>query len=444
MDVERIPELLQVVPYSLDPDQPEHIWPRDWSSEQVRFIYGGIFLPWQNPAPALLTVASTLGEAGRGVLEIIGGRHPFHAVDTASFEPLVDRLAKLPRVSVSDLLPHSLLVERYRRAHVAVDVMMPNAERELAFPSRTIHYMWCGLPVIHASYSEVARHIQEYEAGWVVPHDDPQALREVVLCILDDPNEAARRGHNARRLVRDRFSWDRTIDALDRFVREPYIRVERVVRPPRPSMLAPARPQGYVIPVGQNGSDGRGAPGFEKPRMKRRGLASQVAARSAELLRALAPVKGSRARPVVVGGHKRFALPELIAGHSHGQRFMCPRPGLAGVRVAVNTFGRRNTSRLVLHLQTSPAARSDLYTLEVPTHTLKDGDMLAFRFPPMADSEGRWFYFVAESPDGVPGDAVSLWATTQGGPTPARRYEDGLPAGGLLVMELEFDGGEVL
>ncbi len=440
VDVERIPELLHVVPYSLDPDQPEHIWPRDWSSEQVRFIYGGIFLPWQNPAPALLTVASALEEAGRGVLEIIGGRHPFHAVDTASFGPLVDRLAKLPRVSVSDLLPHDRLVERYRRAHVAVDVMVPNAERELAFPSRTIHYMWCGLPVIHASYSEVARHIQEYEAGWVVSHDNPHALREVVLSILDDPNEAARRGHNAQRLVRDRFSWDRTIQALDRFVREPHIRGERAARPPRPSM--PVRPQGYVIPVGQNGKDGRWIPSPEKLRVKRQGIVSQVAARSAELLRSLAPVKGSRARPVLVGGQKRFALPELTAGHSHGQRFLCPHPGLSGIRVAVNTFGRRNTSRLVLHLRASPAARSDLYTLEVPAHTLRDGDMLAFRFPPMADSEGRWLYFVAESPDGVPGDAVSLWATTQAGPTPARRYEDGLPAGGFLVMELEFDKGE--
>ena len=37
--------------------------------------------------------------------------------------------------------------------------------------------------------------------------------------------------------------------------------------------------------------------------------------------------------------------------------------------------------------------------------------VLAFRFTPIPDSANRWFYFVAESPDGAPGDAITLWAT---------------------------------
>src|SRR5207244_13591450 len=96
-------------------------WPGDGHDTEVRFVYVGIFLPWQNPAPALLAVASTLEERGRGVLEVIGGKHPFHAVDTGSFGPLVDRLAAMPRVEMSGLLPHDRLVERSAHAHVAVD-----------------------------------------------------------------------------------------------------------------------------------------------------------------------------------------------------------------------------------------------------------------------------------------------------------------------------------
>ena len=47
---------------------------------------------------------------------------------------------------------------------------------------------------------------------------------------------------------------------------------------------------------------------------------------------------------------------------------------------------------------------------------------------------------MAESPDGAPGDAVSLWATPGAGDRRAQRYEDGLPSGGELVMSLEFNG----
>ena len=61
-------------------------------------------------------------------------------------------------------------------------------------------------------------------------------------------------------------------------------------------------------------------------------------------------------------------LAELIAGHSHGQRFFCPYDGLSGVRVQIGTFGRRNTCRLALHLRSNPGAGGDLRTLEVPTH----------------------------------------------------------------------------
>ena len=41
----------QVIPYSVDPDQPQHDWPDDWANTDVRLVYGGIFLPWQTPRP---------------------------------------------------------------------------------------------------------------------------------------------------------------------------------------------------------------------------------------------------------------------------------------------------------------------------------------------------------------------------------------------------------
>src|SRR5262249_1786478 len=162
---------------------------------------------------------------------------------------------------------------------------------------------------------------------------------------------------------------------------------------------------GYLL-KGTNGATL--PPKMRRVAERRRALPAQIAARSTALLKAIAPVSGTQGRPTLVAGQPRYLLPELIAGHSHGQRFLCPHNGLSGLRVAVGTSGRRNTSRLALHLRHSPGASSDLRTLEIPAYQIEGDGTLAFRFPPIERSANHWFYFVADSPDGAPGDAISL------------------------------------
>ena len=442
---EELESKLSVIPYSASPEQPEHIWPAN--GEPVRFVYGGIFLPWQNPAPALLTVAHVLDEQGTGALEVIGGPHPFYPVHTGLYGSLIRTLGESPRVTLSGLLPHDKLVERYRRAQVAVDVMQPNAERRLAFPSRTVHYLWCGLPVIHPSYSEVAQHIREYEAGWIVQHDDTEELRAVVIGILANPEEARRRGINAQRLAFERFNWEKTIGPLADFVRRP------TMRPARREAALHRRTEG--IPKDEarrrQGSDWQSG-GYliedtwnkslpEKlvaVQARRRKPLAQVNARSRDLVKTLLPSVTKRQ----VSGDGRsgaFPLPEIVVGRSHGQKFLASHNGLSGVRVRA-AVGRPSTSRLVLHLRSNPGASSDIVSVDIPTHRLRDGQSIALRFPPLEDSAGKWYYFSAESPDAVPGDAISLYALQSSAGLRAQRYEDGLPAPGALLMKLEYYG----
>ena len=452
VSAEELEARLSVIPYSLDPQLPEHDWPAEssgqWAVGSIKkpatnpqFIFGGIFLPWQDPGPALLTVGETLGEAGTGTLRVIGGKHPFYPIEMERFGPLLDKLAEMPRVEMSGLLPHDDLVEVYRHAQVAVDVFQPNPERELAFPSRTVHYLWCGLPVIHAAFSEVAEHILKYEAGWIVPHDSPQALREVVLSILSDPNEVQRRGENAQRLARECFAWDRAIEELDRFVRQPSMRAARSAgttdyQAPSAQLEKSKRPSARHTVLSL-------PPKLQKLQTKRRTLAAQLLARSASLVRELAPARGSRTRPRYTNGQKLYVLPELLAGHSQGYRFLCPAGGLSAVIVRVGTFGRRNTARLSLHLREHPASKQDLAHTEIATHNLKDGERVTLAFPRIEASAGKWFYFVAESPDGVPGDAITLLGSDRLEHLNGQRYEDGLPANGALLLDIEVDGGEL-
>ena len=225
---------IAAVPVSLSPDLPPHR-----AEGEVAFVYGGIYLPWQNPLVALGALVERLEAHGAGRLHFFGGAHPVLKLAAAEYETIERRIAASERVVSHGLVPHDRLLDEYRRAHVAFDVMARNPERELAFTTRTVEYLWCGLPVVYNDYAELARPIRDYEAGWTVDPLDRAAIAAVVDAILADPAEVERRSDNARRLARERLAWDRTIGPLDAFCRQPQKRRPRAsdlrelaVRPP--------------------------------------------------------------------------------------------------------------------------------------------------------------------------------------------------------------------
>lgn len=210
-------ESIAAIPVSLPPDAPEHHWP----SAEVNFVYGGMFLPWQDPTLGLTTLISVLESEGRGRLDFYGARHPQFDMDIGVFEDIETRLLTSPRVRVHGLRPRDELLDSYRQSYVALDLMRRNNERELAFTTRTVEYLWCGLPVVYHDYGELTPMIREYEAGWIADPEDATALESLLRGILDDPGEVKRRSANAQLLARERLNWERTIDPLDQFCQEP-------------------------------------------------------------------------------------------------------------------------------------------------------------------------------------------------------------------------------
>lgn len=212
-------EIIQTIPVSLSPELPEH-----QSQGEISFVYGGVFLPWQDPAVGLFTLVECLEHRGRGLLKFFGGKHPVVTVPTGKFEELRAQLHQSSRVQIQPMIPRDQLIQEYCRSHVAIDIMQRNAERELAFTTRTVEYLWCGLPVIYNDYAELAALIKEYHAGWTLDPGDQKSLRLVIEAMLDAPEEVAQRGRNAQQLVRECLTWDKTIAPLDAFCRNPYKR----------------------------------------------------------------------------------------------------------------------------------------------------------------------------------------------------------------------------
>ena len=89
------------------------------------------------------------------------------------------------------------------------------------FPSRiesfglsVVEAMAAGLPVIAARGGAVAENIEEDLTGRLVPVNDPDALTEAILSLLEDKQSAENRAKAAKTAVREKFSWEKTADRM--------------------------------------------------------------------------------------------------------------------------------------------------------------------------------------------------------------------------------------
>ena len=80
-------------------------------------------------------------------------------------------------------------------------------------PAKLFDAMALGVPAISTAVSDIPEVLEG--AGWVVPPNSPDALREAIRQRFRDPGEAARRAGVARQRCVERFSWDAMSAATD-------------------------------------------------------------------------------------------------------------------------------------------------------------------------------------------------------------------------------------
>lgn len=215
---------LPVVPFSMSPDTL--VDPPDGRDPEL-FVYGGMFLPWQNPRKPLQWLLECFDECNKGRLLFFGGMHPTLDVSEGRFNELLTMLEKHPRVEMRGIVPFEDLCREYIKAGAALDLMERNPERELAFTTRTVAYLWCGLPVIYNDYSELSEYIQESGAGWTLDPENESQFKEIVRAILEDREDLDQRRRAARGLFKERLNWNKTIVPLSEFCHNPFVRPDK-------------------------------------------------------------------------------------------------------------------------------------------------------------------------------------------------------------------------
>jgi colanic acid biosynthesis glycosyl transferase WcaI len=120
------------------------------------------------------------------------------------------------RVEMLGVVPEERLESELRSASLAL-VPQSYEGPEFNLPSKLMNFMAYGLPVLAAVNpgGEVARLVEEADAGWIADSSDPDAFPAAVERALSEPSELSRRGRAAYEFARANFSPEQFADAFE-------------------------------------------------------------------------------------------------------------------------------------------------------------------------------------------------------------------------------------
>jgi glycosyltransferase involved in cell wall biosynthesis len=145
-------------------------------------------------------------------LELIG--RPYDA----RFHADLRRLAAGKRVAFRHDCDDAEIVRAYRRAAC---VVLPSVYRdcyghETRVPEllgqTLLEGMACGTPAVCTAVASLPEVVAAGETGFVVPPNDPAALRAKLEFLRDSPGAVTALGAAGRRRVLDRFTWPRVVE----------------------------------------------------------------------------------------------------------------------------------------------------------------------------------------------------------------------------------------
>lgn len=137
-----------------------------------------------------------------------------------AFETLIARASAhnlLNRITFVGSVPHTDLPTYYHAADV---VAVPSFYE--SFGLVAVEAMACGTPVVASRAGGLAFTVDDGQTGYLVPHDDPNALAARLHAVLTDATVRARLGAQAT-IAAQRFAWpviaSRVVHIYDRLIR---------------------------------------------------------------------------------------------------------------------------------------------------------------------------------------------------------------------------------
>jgi len=283
--------------------------------------------------------------------------------------------------------------------------------------------MACRCAVVDLNRDTV-RGVLEHEVNALLAEPTPQAIAGAVLRLLDDEPLRQRLIDSAYQQVQQR-SWAKSARRVEEilYAKLPGSRRALLSHRSETRLILPALAD---LPVQQREH-------LETIYRRRRRIGARLKARAKN------PLRRFLQRGLALSGSPVRTLGELRTRRRVGQQFVARCDNLHRVDVLVSTYGRRNTRDLIFHLRESPQAESDLATVRINASLLPDNSYASFQFEPQAGSRGKSYVFYLESPDSVPGDAITLWAYEQPSLPDGKLYRNDSVERGQLVFGTYYD-----
>ena len=131
--------------------------------------------------------------------------------DFAAYRKAVKNAGLAEHIIFLDAVPYEEVPAYMAACQVGLILFQPGRlNHTLAMPHKLFDYMREGKPVIAPDFAiEVARIVDQSEAGLLVEITDPEAIANGIIQLLQRPDLAARLGANGRKAIETEYNWER-------------------------------------------------------------------------------------------------------------------------------------------------------------------------------------------------------------------------------------------
>ncbi|HYC89518.1 MAG TPA: glycosyltransferase family 4 protein [Thermoanaerobaculia bacterium] len=214
---------IEVIPNGADLDAPA---PRPEDAPERYLLYFGAAQSWQG-VDTLLRAFARLADFDDLRLVLCASR------DSSAWRAharLAERLGVAGRIVWQYELDEPELARWRQHALVSV-APLTDCERNVVqgcAPLKILESMASGTAVVASDVPPVREIIEDRGNGWLVHPERPAELARALRILLDHPEKARELGARARRTIAERFTWERSTDALRRAYRKGVAAHERV------------------------------------------------------------------------------------------------------------------------------------------------------------------------------------------------------------------------
>ena len=203
------PEKIAVIPNGID---PALFFPDPAVQPAPEILYVGTLAAWQG-LPTLIRALPMVRQQHPVRLRIVGAGK---ADRVAALAAEVARLGLTESVIFHGPAAHESVPALMRAAAVCVAPLRAD-DRNLsqgACPLKVLEYMACGRPVIASDLPIVREVTANGACVQLVPPDDPTALADGLIALLNDPIWAGELGRRAAEHARQHFTWAAAVEHL--------------------------------------------------------------------------------------------------------------------------------------------------------------------------------------------------------------------------------------